>query len=554
MNWENKHILWLLLVVPPAIAVFLWWSERVKQKLLTQFVEPRLLPQLTVGISLARRKWKYALLLLAVAFLLISIARPQHGFDLEEVQQNGLDIVVAVDTSKSMLATDIAPDRLTRAKLAALELMQTAKADRLGLVAFAGDAFLECPLTIDNTAFQQSVQALDVHTISQGGTAIAEAINTALSTFKEKGNHRALVLFTDGEDNDSEAEALEAAKNAEKEGLKIFTIGLGSADGTMITIKDENGNSDYVRDENGNVVKSKLNENLLQQIATTTGGFYLPLRGADTISTLYERGLAPLPKSESKEKVMRRYHEQFQWPLTIAILLLVIEFLLPERKSRKPKAANQKPKVAPAAVVILFVICLSVTADASPTSAMNDYNSGHFTNALTEYTKLAEVQTNDFRLLFNAGDAAYRATNFDLAQSLFQQVTMSPDLKLQQKAFYNLGNVQFQVAKQSKDLDGLEQGLEAAANIYERAVSLDTNDVDAGLNLGFTKNAVEQIKAFRAAMLQAKSKADTAVREAQYHQALEIIAPLQKTIAAKQFEDYTKKLKDIDDIVTPHQP
>ena len=251
---------------------------------------------------------------------------------------------------------------------------------------------------------------------------------------------------------------------------------------------------------------------------------------------------------------MRRYHEQFQWPLSIAILLLIAEFLLPERKPRKTQTQNQKSKIGPAAIAVLLFALLSIDANASPAGAMRDYNSGNFTNALTEYTKLAETQTNDFRLLFNAGDAAYRATNFDLAQNLFQQVTLSPDLQLQQKAFYNLGNVQFQVARQAKDLDGLEQGFEAAAKIYERAVSLNTNDVDAGLNLAFTKNAIEQIKAFRAAMLRAKSQADTAVREAQFHQALEYIAPLQKTIAAKQFEDYTKKLKDIDEIVTPHQP
>jgi len=333
MRFEHPNLLWLLLVIPPALAAFFWWSERVKKKLLTQFVESRLLAQLTTGLSPQRRKWKYILLIAAAALLVIAIARPQRGFDLEEVQQNGLDIVVAVDTSKSMLATDIAPNRLARAKLAALELMQTAKADRLGLVAFAGDAFLECPLTIDDTAFQQSVQALDVNTIPQGGTAIAAAINTALGTFKEKSNHRALVLFTDGEDNDEGA--LEAAQNAAKEGLKIFTIGIGSADGTLVTIADANGNSDYIRDEKGQVVKSHLNEQLLQQIASASGGFYLPLRGADTINTLYERGLAPLPKSESKEKIVRRYHEQFQWPLAAAMLLLIAEFLLPERKPRQ---------------------------------------------------------------------------------------------------------------------------------------------------------------------------------------------------------------------------
>jgi Ca-activated chloride channel family protein len=341
MRFEHPQILWLLLVVPSVLALFFFWSEEIRRRLLTQFVDQRLLAQLTVGLSPTRRKWKYILVLLSVALLIIAIARPQNGFDLEEVSQNGLDVVVAVDTSKSMLATDIAPNRLQRAKLAALELMQTAKADRLGLVAFAGDAFLPCPLTIDDTAFSQSVQALDVNSISQGGTAIGAAIDTALATFKEKSHYKALVLFTDGEDNDEGA--LAAAEKAAQAGLKIFTIGIGSAEGTLVTIKDANGNSDYVRDDKGQVVKSKLNEKLLQDIAAATGGFYLPLRGADTISTLYERGLAPMPKSEGQEKLVRHYHEQFYWPLATAILLLLAEFFLPERVRKKKSGVGSLP-------------------------------------------------------------------------------------------------------------------------------------------------------------------------------------------------------------------
>jgi len=561
MRFEHPQLLWLLLVIPPALAAFFWWSERVKKKLLTQFVEPRLLAQLTTGLSPQRRKWKYILLIAAAALLIITIARPQRGFDLEEVQQNGLDIVVAVDTSKSMLATDIAPNRLARAKLAALELMQTAKADRLGLVAFAGDAFLECPLTIDDTAFQQSVQPLDVNSIPQGGTALAAAINTTLAAFKEKGNHRALVLFTDGEDNDEGA--LEAAQNAAKEGLKIFTVGIGSAEGTLITIADANGNSDYVRDDKGQVVKSHLNEKLLQDIATATGGFYLPLRGADTINTLYERGLAPLPKSEGKEKLVRRYHEQFQWPLAAAMILLVVEFLLPERRApsrRGMKTGGKRAETvlgAPTALIILIAGLVSCgNALASPATAMRNYRSGNFTNALAEYTQIAAVKTNDFRLVFNAGDAAYRATNFDLAQNLFQQVTLSPDLKLQQQAFYNLGNVQFEKAKQAQDLDGLEQGFDAAAKIYERAVMLNTNDADAIFNYRFAQGAAEQVRALKAALRSAKDSADTAVQRAEFHRAYEIMQMLAQKyqIAGKQFEEFTKKLKDIDDIATPHQP
>jgi Ca-activated chloride channel family protein len=553
MQFGSKYFLWSLLVIPPALALFFWWGERARRKLLTQFIEARLLSALTVGISPARRKIRFALLMLAAALLVIVLARPQYGFDLQEVEQRGLDIVVAVDTSKSMLTTDIAPNRLARAKLAALELMQKAAADRMGLVAFAGDAFLECPLTIDNTAFQQSVQALDVNAIPQGGTALAAAINTALTAFKEADHYKVLVLFTDGEDNDSEAGALEAAKNAAKAGLKIFTIGIGTAAGDLIRVADANGNSDYVRDEKGQVVKSHLNEPLLQQIASASGGFYLPLRGASTMDTLYDRGLAPLPKSESQEKLIRRYHEQFQWPLAAAMLLLLAEMFLPERRAPSRRGQGKTSNIQSSAAVLIAFLLVPVAVGASPTSALRDYNSGNFTNALTEYTKLAEVRTNDLRLVFNAGDAAYRATNFDLAQSLFQQVTLSPDLKLQQQAFYNLGNVQFQKAKQAKDLDGLEQGFDAAAKIYERAVTLNTNDMDAAFNLNYAKSAAEYVRQIKAALLRGKGSADAAVRRAEFHTALEIMQELTQKykIAAKQFEDFTKKLKDIDDIATP---
>jgi len=548
VRFENSNWFWLLPVLPVLLVLF-WWGERSWQKLMRQFVQARLLPALTVGISPARRKIRYALLIFAIALLIAALARPQYGYDLQTVEQRGLDIVVAIDTSKSMLAQDIAPNRLERAKLAALELMQDAKSDRLGLVAFAGDAFLECPLTFDNTAFQQSVQALDVNSIPEGGTAIANAIQTAQTAFKENDANKVLVLLTDGEDNVNEGTALAAAQNAAKDGVKIFTVGIGTAAGDLIRITDANGNSDYVRDPDGNVVKSHLNENLLQQIAGATGGFYLPLR-ADTIDSLYEKGLAPLPKSEGVGKTIRNYHEQFYWPLAIAILFLLAEMFSPER----PKSKGQRPKAkVEAAATLIAILFLPMAAKASPASALCDYHSGNYTNALQQFRQLAETRTNDLRLVFDAGDAAYRATNFDLAENLFQQVALSSDLKLQQQAFYNLGNAQFQSAKDAKDLDGLQAGLELAEKSYERAANLDTNDVDAAFNLAFTKNAIEQIKRFCEMLLRAKNEADVAVRAAEFHRALEIMLPLQKTIAAKQFQDYTKKLEQIDEIVTPNQ-
>ncbi len=559
MTFENQNLLWLLLVVPPLLVVFFWWALRTRERLLTKFIEARLLTQLVVGVSIARQKMRFALVILAVIVLIFTLARPQHGFDLQEVGQRGLDIMVAVDTSKSMLTTDIAPNRLERAKLAALELMQRSKTDRMGLIAFAGNAFLECPLTIDNTVFEQSVQALNVNSIPEGGTAIAAAISTADNAFKENEHHKVLVLFTDGEDNDSETGALEAAQAAAKDGLKIFTIGIGTAAGDLIHITDADGNANYVRDENGNVVKSHLNEALLKQIAEATGGFYLPLRGADVIDALYERGLAPLPQSDNKEKLLRRYHEQFQWWLAVAMLLLLAEMFLPERK-RERKSGGAVSATAKAVVLILVLGALPNFASASPASAWHDFNTGNYTNALTEYERLAEINTNDLRLVFNAGTAAYRGTNFDLALQDFQFVTLSPDLKLQQSAYYNLGNTQYRMGElkfepDTDSLDAMETTWKEALTSFQRAAELNTNDVNAVYNFGFVKKQIALIAYLRETMRKAKSSADEAVRRNEFHEALAIMESLaQNKIAAKKFQDYVKKLKDIDAILTPQPP
>jgi len=554
---EFPQLLWLLLVIPPAMVVFFWWAMRRRQMLLTQFVQARLLSALTVGISPARQKFRFTCLVLAVACAIIALARPQWGSTWDEVKQKGLDIVVAIDTSKSMLATDIAPSRLERAKLAALELMQDAKTDRMGLVAFAGLAYLQCPLTIDDVAFQQSVQSLNVNTIPQGGTALAEAINTALTAFKEGDNYKVLVLFTDGEDN--EEGALEAAQRAAKEGLKIFTVGIGTAEGELLRITDANGNSDYVRDDQGNVVKSHLNEGLLQQIATTTDGFYLPMRGAKTIDTLYEQGLAPLPKSEQTTKLVKRYHEQFYWPLGMAILLLLAEMLFPERKTSAVIVEQKKLPVTPVSpakvAVVLFMFLLPVTTFGSPATAYQDYQGNKFLAAQKEYERLAATnKVVDMRLVFNAGTAAYRGTNYDEAIKLFTSAASAQDIQLQQASYFNLGNTQFRLGQSAKDLDTMQTNWEEAVRNYQSAVKLNTNDADAVFNLDFTKKCVQQIIQLREAARLAKSAADSATRNRNYHRALEIMESLSQrnNPLAKQFEEFTKKLKNIDEIANPN--
>jgi Ca-activated chloride channel family protein len=496
MNFANPHMLWLLLVVPPALLAFFWWAGRARQRLLTQFIQARLLPSLTVGISATRQKLRVGCLVLAVVCLILALARPQWGFDWEEMKQRGLDIIVAIDTSKSMLAEDIAPNRLARAKLAALELMQRARSDRLGLVAFAGSAFLQCPLTIDDAAFRQSVDALNVNIIPQGGTAIAEAIETALTAFKEGDNYKVLVLFTDGEDHDSGA--LEAAEKAAKAGMRIFTIGIGTAEGELLHIKDAQGGSDFVRDEQGNVVKSHLNERLLQQIAgATEGGFYLPLRGAKAIDTLYDQGLAKLPKAEHEEKLVRRYHERYHWPLALAIVLLLVEMLFPERKREPKTKLAAAPSAQPAlrtAVTVLLLLLLPTGLRGSPASALREYKAGNYDQALKEYEQLLKRKSDDPRLHYNAGASAYRNRQFEEAAKQFNAAIASPDLKLQGLAYYNEGNALYHLGESNPDSKKRTESWEKALQDYQSTAKLNPQDTDAKFNYEFVKRRLEELK------------------------------------------------------------
>jgi Ca-activated chloride channel family protein len=571
MNFAHPNMLWLLLVLPAALVGFFWWAWRERQRAMTQFIQARLLPGLIFGVSPARQKFRFTCIIAAVTLLIVALARPQWGFSWEETKVRGLDIVVAIDTSKSMLAEDITPNRLARAKLAALDLMQQAESDRLGLVAFAGSAFLQCPLTIDDNAFRQSVEALDVNIIPEGGTALAEAIKTAMDTYKEGDNFKVLVVLTDGEDNDENA--LTVAETAAKAGMKIFTIGIGTAEGELLRIKDAKGRTDYIRDDQGNVVKSRLNEGLLQQIAgATEGGFYLPLRGAKTIDTLYERGLAPLPKSEGQEKLVKRFHERYHWPLGLAVVLLLVEMLWPERRRERksergeqlranplPMAGESSSSISREAVTVVLLagfMAAAVAVQASPAGALQSYEAGKFAEAQKEFEQLAtQDKKGDARLHFNAGAAAYRATNYDAATRYFTTALAAQDVKLQQAAYYNLGVTQFRVGETAEDLDALLAQWETAIKSFESAVKLDEKDSDAAHNLAFVKAAVEQVKLLREAARRAREAADESLRRRDYHRALEIMETLiQQNIAAKPFEEFTKKLKDIDGIATPAQP
>ncbi len=510
MRFGQPSMLWLIPAFAPLLALFFVWAWRERRRLVAQFVQSRLLAVLTVGVSGRRIKARYCLLTVAVTLLLLCLSRPQYGFDWEEAHQRGLDIVVAIDISRSMLATDVAPNRLERAKLAALDLAAQAKSDRLALVAFAGSAFLQCPLTLDEAAFRQSVEAVQVGLITDEGTAIADAIRTALKTYeKENDNHKILVLLTDGEDQ--EPGAVEAAAEASKQGMRIFTVGIGTPAGELIRLQEDKGGFTFLKDENGNVVKSRLNEAMLKDIAEKSEGFYMPLQGARPIETLYERGLAPLPKSDNSSKMVRLYHEIYHWPLALAIACLIAEMFLPNRRRSVEKPpGGDLPGFAGAAKILLAVACTAAafSSAASPGTAYKEYQTGRFADSLKEYNRLSEKNTNDYQLHYNAGTAAYQAGQYDIARRHLSESALSPDPQVEANSFYNLGNTFFKDGEKARDPGQQVQIWENSLTNYEAALKLNPKDPDAKNNYAYVKEKVEKLKQQQSKSDQNKDKQD----------------------------------------------
>ena len=558
MQFEHPHLLWFALVLVPALIAFFWWTARVKQKLIGQFIAARLIDALTIGVSAGRQKTRVVLLIAAVVLAVLALARPQMGFSWEEARSRGLDIVVAIDTSRSMLATDVAPNRLRRAQLAALDLKRLARADRLGLVAFAGGAFLQCPLTLDDEVFRQSVDALDVNIIPQGGTALSEAIAAAKGAFKkDNDNHKVLVLFTDGEDHDGDA--LDAAKAAGKEGLRIFTVGVGTSGGELLRTVDVSGRSEFIKDADGNAVKSRLNEKLLQDMAQETGGFFMLLSGANTMNVLYKRGLAPLPKGDLASQQIKRPHERYQWLLGIAVALLLAEMLLPERgkaSSRsKPQAAGA---VTASLVALLLFLAATEAAHASTPAALKEYGSGNFQSAQAEFEMLLLKKPGDARLHFNAGTAAFQSTNYTVALAHLNAALTNADVNLQQRAYYNIGNTLFRLGEASDAFAEKQKQWEQALKNYQNAVALRTNDVDAVFNLRFVNYKLAELREIQRLLAEArksKQRAEEAVKRRDYETALRIMAPVMTNSAtAKEMQDYVQRLQQIHEINKPPQP
>jgi Ca-activated chloride channel family protein len=333
MRFGDPSLLWLTALVP-LLALFFAWALWRKSALLRRFADPAMLRRLTAGTSLPRQLIKMALLLGAVLLLAFALARPQWGSKMELVQRKGLDVVIAVDVSLSMMAEDIRPNRLARSKQEIQRFVERLEGDRAALVAFAGDAFLQCPLTSDYAAFRIFLDVLDPGLIESPGTDLSRAMETALKAFPPgEGKHRVMLLLTDGEDHGGRA--LQIAEEAAKAGVIIHTVGIGSVTGVPIPVGGGAGRREYKRDNRGEIVSTRLDPELLAQIARVTGGeFYHAQPGRFELLDVLKKINAMEKRTLDSER-LSRFEERFQVPLAAALLLLLLEMLISDRRRRK---------------------------------------------------------------------------------------------------------------------------------------------------------------------------------------------------------------------------
>jgi len=294
-----------------------------------------LLKKLTASTSRGRQVLKISLIIISLAFMILSIARPQIGTKLEEVKRKGVDIMIALDVSTSMKAEDIKPNRLEKAKHEIENFINKLQGDRVGLIAFAGVSFVQCPLTLDYGAAKMFLNVMDVDLIPTPGTAIGQAIATAIKAFEQKERkHKVLILITDGEDHGSDP--VEMAKEAKREGIVIYTVGIGSPKGVPIPLYDSRGNrKGFKKDRNGEVVLTKLDEVTLEKIALETGGkYYRATSGEVELDKIYNE-ISKMEKKELASRRFSRYEDRFQYLIVFALVLLIVEIFIPERRKLK---------------------------------------------------------------------------------------------------------------------------------------------------------------------------------------------------------------------------
>jgi len=464
------HLLWLL----PLVAGLFWWAERRRRALIGRIVAPKLRALLAGNTSPLRRIFRGACVLGALALLVVALAEPRLGYDTLEVPHRGRDVIVAMDVSRSMLAPDVAPTRLQRAKLLVEDLISELGGDRIGLVAFAGSAFLQAPLTLDHGAVLAALDEMDADLIPKGGTNIAAAIRTGEEAFtKAEGFSRAIIIISDGEELD--ADGLAAARDAAGDGVRIFTVGVGSTEGSEIPL----GPGEFVRDTSGKIVQSRLDAARLREIAEATGGFYTPL-DESAARLLATDGIGKMAEADITVGSSRRPIERYQWPLGAAIVLLVLQALVGERRRATPLAA---------AAALWLVSAVPVGA-----SGVAAYEQGDYEEARTTFETRLGLEPNAPNLLLNAGAAAYQLKDYGKASQHFSKAMLAGDPALRSAAEFNLGNTLFRQGEGQEDKEKKISDWQDAIKQYEAALKTRPDYTEAKENKERVEELLEQLE------------------------------------------------------------
>lgn len=334
IRWGAIEVLsWLWVLIPVAWGMILLVRRRNRR--VETMLDPEIIPILLPRWKRIRVRTRAMYWLAGIALLIMALARPQWGFHWEEVRRRGLDILVVLDTSRSMTANDIKPNRLQQAKWGIRDLIQHVHGDRLGLVTFAGSSFLQCPLTIDYAAFLITLDDVYAGIIPRGGTAIANALETAIDSFEYESNaDRAIVLVTDGEDHEGEPSRL--VEELRKRNIRVYAVGVGTLEGELIPQFDENSEGGFLKDKEGRIVKSSLQENELKEIALATGGMYVRSAPGDFgLDQIYEKGINQLQREDQESRMIKAYEDRYYWFVGAALVLLLVEGILTERNGNR---------------------------------------------------------------------------------------------------------------------------------------------------------------------------------------------------------------------------
>lgn len=462
------NALWLL----PLVAALFWWAERARRSAIRRIVAPKLRAMLAGSASPMRRWFRSACVILALGLLVAALAGPRLGYDTLETPHRGRDVIIAVDVSRSMLAPDVAPTRLERARLFVEDLVGELGADRIGLVAFAGSAFLQAPLTLDHGAVLAATDELDTTLIPKGGTNLAAAIAAADEAFgKAEGFSRAVVIISDGEELD--ADGVAAAKKAAAQGVRIFTVGVGSTGGSEIP----DGAGELIRDPNtGKIVNSKLDEARMREIAEATGGFYTHLDDKSA-SLIALQGIAKMDEADFSVNSSRRPIERYQWPLGAAIALLMLQALVGERRRTRTMA------------VAAFAAAMLPAATWAAPVGIEAYDQGNYEKAREAFEQRLRMEPDAPALQLNAGAAAYRLKDYAKASQYFSRAALSDDATVRAAAEFNFANTLFRQGEGQQDKATRITDWKEAIKKYDAALKTHPGYTEAKEN----KERVEQL-------------------------------------------------------------